>query len=402
MIMSSTLNKFSLITSLAASGLLAACSGGGSTTANGSLKVSLTDAPACGYDAVNVTVSKVRVHQRASAEEGDGGWIDITLDPARKIDLLSLTNGVLAELGQVSLPAGRYTQVRLVLEPNTGNNVANSVIPSGTSAEVALDTPSALQNGIKRVNEFDVTSGQQTDLVLDFDACKSVVTKGTGNYALKPVIKTVPASLNGIEGYINKTLLNTNVVVTAQQNGTIVSTTTPDPETGRFLLSRLMPGDYDVVITADNRAMAVIGEVPVATSTSTVAVSTSGMPIDLEAASSPARTISGIVTLNPASATDDVPYVTAKQSFAAGPTITVKYHGADVSNGAYSLDNLPSVAPMFGQYRTTLPIAFTTQTTTSPGTGKYAVEVSATGYQTQTKTVNVTAGNAVNDVTLAK
>ncbi len=402
--MKRTLNRFSLITSILASGLLTSCGGGGSTQAagNGTLQVSLTDAPACGYDAVYVTVSKVRVHQSASADGSDSGWTDITLNPARKINLLDLTNGVLDELGQVSLPAGRYTQVRLVLQANTGNTVANSVVLSGTTTEVALDTPSAVQSGIKLINAFDVTSGEQTDLVLDFDACKSIVTKGNGGYALKPVIKIVPASLNGIEGYIDTTALNSNVMVTAQQNGAIIGGTVPDPQTGRFLLSRLAPGDYDVVITGDGRKTTVVGKVPVATPTTTVAVSTSGAPITLQTAASPARTISGTVTLNPASTTGEVSYVAAKQSFSAGPTITVKYRGADVASGTYSLDNLPSVAPMFAQYSATLPITFAEQTSTSPGTGKYNIEVSATGYQTQFATVDVSAGNANMDVTLTQ
>ena len=73
-------------------------SGSGSAGATmGTLGVSLTDMPACGFDAVNVTVRKVRVHQSSSASDTDGGWTDITLNPAQKINLLDLTNGVLLE-----------------------------------------------------------------------------------------------------------------------------------------------------------------------------------------------------------------------------------------------------------------------------------------------------------------
>src|SRR5688500_15387418 len=92
------------------------CGGGGNDGGTGTLKVSLTDAPACGFDQVNVTVLKVRVHQSAGAGENDGGWIDLPLTPGpRKIDLTSLMNGVLEDLGQAALPAGHYTQLRLVL-----------------------------------------------------------------------------------------------------------------------------------------------------------------------------------------------------------------------------------------------------------------------------------------------
>lgn len=394
--MNKTIKVLSLISAISAAAFIASCGGGdgnaGSPTGQGTLHVALTDAPACGFDAVNVTVDKVRVHQSASANPNDTGWTDITLVPARKINLLSLTNGVLADLGQVPLPMGHYTQLRLVLDPNTGNGFANSVVLTGTNTEIALDTPSAVQSGIKLINEFDVASGQRVDLVLDFDACKSVVTKGNGKYALKPVIRVIPTVENGIDGFINPALLASNVMVSAQQNGTIISSTVP-AATGEFFLARLVPGNYDVVITADNYATAVIAAVPVATTTSTVAVSTSSVPINLLAAATAPHSISGTITLNPVSATE-VGYAAAKQSFSPGPTVTVKYQGADMVSGAYTISNLPTVAPQLGQYTAALPILFVTQPTTIPGTGKYAVAASAIGYTTQTNAlVDITAVN---------
>jgi hypothetical protein len=60
--------------------------GGGSTAQPGTASVSMTDAPACGFKAVNVTVSKVRIHQSDSVNENAAGWTDITLNPPRKIN----------------------------------------------------------------------------------------------------------------------------------------------------------------------------------------------------------------------------------------------------------------------------------------------------------------------------
>lgn len=394
----------SLVASLSAAGLLAACggSGGSSAQAPGTLGVAVTDAPACGFDAVNVTVRKVRVHQSGSATESEGGWTDITLPEPKKINLLDLTNGVLEELGQTELPAGHYTQMRLVLDPNNGNSNANTVIlttsPANTT-EISLDTPSAVQSGIKVNTQFDVVSGQQVNLVLDFDACKSIVSKGNGGYALKPVIKVIPTELNGIDGFIDPALLSSGAMVSAQQNGVVVRSTVPD-STGKFLLSRLEPGNYDVVITANDHATAVIGTVPVDTKTSRVVLSTSAAPINLQA--SAVRNISGTAVLNPASTTE-VSYVAAQQSFAAGPKVTVKYQGADISTGAYTVSNLPIAAPQFAQYSATLPITLTAQTDTTPGTGKYLVEASANGYATQTtSSVDLTTADQTNvDFTLA-
>ena len=55
------------------------------------------------------------MHRDSNAGDGDSGWSEIVLDPARKVDLLELTNGLLDELGEMPLPAGKYTQLRLVL-----------------------------------------------------------------------------------------------------------------------------------------------------------------------------------------------------------------------------------------------------------------------------------------------
>jgi hypothetical protein len=363
---------------------LVACGGGGGSTAPavppastaGTLTVSLTDAPACGFDAVNVTVSKVRVNKSATASDTDAGWTDITLSPAKKINLLNLTNGALESLGQASLDAGHYSQMRLVLDANA-SGTANTVVPSGKTAEVALDTPSAVQSGIKLVGEFDVAAGQKSDIVLDFDACKSVLTKGNGKYSLKPVVKMVPAAVNGIAGYVATGLLASHVSVSAQQNGKIVAATVPDPTTGQFFLSHLTAGNYDVVITADNSAAAVVGTVPVATAITQL--STTAAPITLPTSAS--GSISGTVTLNPASSTEAA-YVAAKQALASGPTVTIKYQGADLATGAYTLANLPVSAPQYAVYSSTLPLAFSASA--AAGAGKYSVEASANGYVTKT------------------
>jgi len=396
---------------------IAGCGSGGdgAGTQAGVVRVSMTDAPACGYDEVNVTVSKVRVHQSSSASDTDAGWTNITLDPARKINLLDLNdptqpNFALETLGESPLAAGHYTQLRLVLVPNSGGApLANSVVLSSTPGEIALDTPSAVHSGIKLIHQFTVGSGQRVDLLLDFDACKSIVYTGNGKYKLKPVIKVIPVVLNGIDGFINKTL--PNVSVSAQVNGEIVRATVPNTVTGKFFLAHLAaPGNYDVVITADDHATAVISGVPVPTTTSITAVSTSGAPIPvvtpptLEASAT--HSISGTVTLNPAT-DDETVLVVAKQAFNAGPTVTVKSAPAMVLDAAppigdygYNL-TLPTGAPSLGPYATPLPIVFTRQPPAVAG--QYTVQVSADGYATKSSLapVDISGGDATSqDFTL--
>lgn len=108
------------------------------------------------------------------------------MNPPRDIDLLSLMSGVLLDLGQIALPAGPYQQLRLVPVPNAGSgSPANAVVPSG-GVETALSTPSGTQSGIKLNHSFTVPADTLVDLVLDFDACKSIVQQGNSRYPMKP------------------------------------------------------------------------------------------------------------------------------------------------------------------------------------------------------------------------
>lgn len=391
-------------------GFIAGCgSDGGGTTQPGTASVSMTDAPACGFEAVNVTVSKVRVHQSESASDTAAGWTDITVNPPRKINLLDLNdptqpNFALESLGETPLEAGHYTQLRLVLDRNTGQSLANSVVLQNTTTEIALVTPSAVQSGIKLIHQFDVGSGERVDLLLDFDACKSIVKTGNGKYILKPVIKVIPFVLNGIEGFVDKTL--PNVSVSAQANGDIVRATVLNTVTGKFFLAHLPAGagvKYDVVITADDHATAVISGVPVPTTTSITAVSTSGAPIPvvtlptLEASAT--HSISGTVTLNPA-IDDETVIVAAKQALNGGPTVTVKSAVATVMDAALPIGDygynltLPIDAPSLGPYAPPLPIVFTKQPASVAG--QYTIQVSATGYVTQSSLapVDISGGDA--------
>ncbi len=402
---------------LLAAGCGSGGSGGGSGT--GTLAVSLTDSPACGFDAVNVTVSKVRVHQSDSASDGNPGWSDITLDPPRKINLLDLNdptqpNLALDRLGETPLTAGHYTQLRLVLVPNRpGQPPANSVVLSTQPAtEIPLETPSGIQSGIKLIHEFDVASGQRVDLLLDFDACKSVVARSNGTYALKPVIKVMALVLNGIQGFLATSLFPSqvnvnNVMVSAQAGGEIVRTTVPNARTGEFFLARLAPGNYDVVITADSHATAVIASVPVASSTSITTISTNVVPFTLDPSNS--QSITGTVTLDPAD-DDGAVLVAAKQTLNPGPTVTVKAQvatlmaGNPVGDYSYAL-TLPIGAPSLGQYGTSLPIPLTAAAQSAVA-GVYTVQSSAqtptTVYATQTSSpVNITAGSQTVDFTLS-
>lgn len=334
--------------------LLSGCGGGGSDAGNGgvdppigggngTLRVLLTDAPACGYDNVFVTVQEVRVHQDAAAAESATGWRSIALEPPRRIDLLTLGNGLLTELGRTTLPAGRYTQLRLVLAENsTANPLANAVKPTG-AAEVGLATPSAQQSGLKLQTAIDVGSGRQTDFVVDFDACDSIVRAGnSGNIILKPVLRGMPLMTSGVQGRIDAALAGPQTVISLQQAGRIVKSAVPD-SSGAYVLSPVAPGNYQLVLSAPGRTTVVVSGVPVIEST----LSPLGSPaVPLSAPASPTATLAGAVSTG---STPVVATVHGLQALNDGTTVQVAGQPVVGMGGTYSLV-VPTAAPLVAPY----------------------------------------------------
>jgi hypothetical protein len=379
---------------IAAAATLAACGGGGGGSAaeqQGTLRVSLTDAPSCGFNQVYVTVDRVRVHRSADASENASGWTDIALTRPEKIDLLSLTNGVLREIGTTPLPAGQYQQVRLVLVPNRGGALANSVVPTPpqgeTEQELALETPSGVQSGIKLVNGFTVEPNRLSDLILDFDACRSIVRRGNGTYGLKPVIRVKQAvNVAAIVG-----VAAPGVTVSAQKGGAVESATVPNAN-GEFTLAYLDPAKspYDVVFTAPNSVTAVITGVPAST-TAITRVSTSSAPIIL--GPSAMRSVSG--ALGPEGARDDGE-VRALQAVNGVPGVEVAATNVEPNSGNYAL-SLPIAAPQRASYSTTLPLSFSAVV---PAAAQYTGSASASGFQTATFGVNLSASSVTQNIML--
>lgn len=358
---------------------LVACGGGGGDGGDGSgtgtLKLALTDAPSCGYDAVNVTVQKIRVHQSATAADDASGWHELTLNPARRVDLLSLTNGVLEELGELPLPTGKYTQMRLVLAGNGGAApFANSVVPTG-SGEVALTTPSGQQSGVKMNVNIDIAANQMADFVLDFDACKSVVTAGaSGRYLLKPVVAVIPRLVSGVQGFVEPVA---GATVTLQSQGEVVRATVPDAS-GRYLLRPVVPGSYTLVLTAPGRTTAVVTQVPVQSELVT-SVGTSTQAVALPA--SPVATVNGTTSADA--------WVRALQPLAAAGAVQVSAKPVDGVTGAYSF-TLPTAAPLVAPYAAApTPLVFTAD---AGAAGRYTIQARLAGQADKQQALTLGAG----------
>jgi hypothetical protein len=374
------------LTLLAATLALAGCGGGGGndpTPSNsGTLNVAMTDNPSCGFNHVWVTVKQVRVNGSASAGDNDSGWQTLTLATPRRVDLLSLTNGVLEQLGQIPLPAGHYEQIRLVLVAN-GNSIVTTTATGADGPEVALSTPSATQSGYKVVGNFTVKADTLTDLVLDFDACHSVVQKGNGSYSLKPVVTATPVVVSGrIKGVVAANEVGASVY--AEQNGVVIKGTVVNAD-GSFMLSPLVQsstnGSYDVVVVNKGYANAVIRAVPVIASSDTT-ISTAAAPISTPVSSY--LTVAGTVT-----SSDDV-VVRAVQIINGA-----RYQIASrVVNGPYALNLAAGSSSFAGTYTGTLPVTLASDGVVA---GQYSIQAqNTTTGAIQITPVNITTSSISN------
>jgi len=309
------------------------------------------------------------------------------LNPARRVDLLTLTNGVLAELGQTHLPAGRYTQLRLVLADNgTIAPLANSVLPTGGSGEVALGTPSAQQSGLKLNTNIEVAANQLADFVIDFDACKSVVSAGSsGKYLLKPVLAVIPRLVSGVSGFVDSSMANGSTTLSLQQGGVAVRATMPDGA-GRFLLQPVEPGSYTLVVTAPGRTTLVVNGVTVSAATvSALNLSTAALSPPVSLTGVLAGTVTAAVTPIDAN-------VRVLQALTGGPTIEVAARPVDSVTGAYS-HRVPTAAPLVATFPT--GAALLTFTPDAGAAGRYSLQATSAGAVKGAGPLTITPGSTV-------
>ncbi len=242
--------------------IFAACGCGGSSSGgSGSLSLGLTDAATSEYKGVYVTIEEVRVHLGGN-ENNDNNW-EVVASPGKTYNLFELVNGVREELGISKLKPGHYTQMRLIIGeiPDDGINIfseshpyANYIIDN-TDTYHELKIPSGPQTGEKIVHGFDINQNETTELILDFDASRSIVQAGSsGKWLLKPTVKVLNTEeYSIISGAITdddtvEPLALEGVLVSAQiVNGdVVVQTSSITDEEGLYTLF-VQPNTYTVV-----------------------------------------------------------------------------------------------------------------------------------------------------------
>jgi hypothetical protein len=124
---------------------------------------------------------------------------------------------------------------------------ANYFIDRRSGESIELKVPSGFQTGIKIVKGFDINDNQTTELILDFDAARSIVKAGSsGKWLLKPTVKVLETKECSI---ISGNAGQEGVLVSAQtysSSAPQVEAATISDAKGDYKLF-LSPGSYTLV-----------------------------------------------------------------------------------------------------------------------------------------------------------
>jgi len=213
------------------------------------VQLKLVDAPG-DYLEVNVNIVDIQYNN----SENEAGWVSFGEpdDYPINVDLTTLIAGNSLLLADQIIPSGMLKQIRLVLGDG------NTLKIEGQESMMALNTPSAMQSGLKLNMNTTLDAGFTYTFILDWDVQKSVVSTGAGTYNLKPVIR-VNAEVNSgsIEGNVSGEFIVNglsvfsdleNAMVQVYTAGGVYVTETATNAAGDFLVQGLAAGDYKLKI----------------------------------------------------------------------------------------------------------------------------------------------------------
>jgi len=233
----------------------------------GTLSLHLADAPLVDEDNVTgvyISITGIEYHT-------NGGWhvmeeFNTSVNP---FNLLEWQDGNSISLGDFQMPAGKYTQMRFMLDATEEGaqpkgNVGCFIEFDGDRNET-LYVPSGSETGYKAIGNYEVPINGTVTMTADFDVRRSVTVTGSAPdsyYKLKPTIRLVVTDqAGGIKGIVSELNASNTYVVYAYESSNDLD---PDSEAGNdfinavtsaavkeggsYTLSFLAEGSYDLII----------------------------------------------------------------------------------------------------------------------------------------------------------
>jgi len=139
----------------------------------GNLLIYLKDSP-IDADSIQVTISAVDAHATG------GAWLPVSTE-MKTVDLIQLHDHQ-TPIADIDLDDGSYTEIRLLM-------VSGRIVVNGQTYDLVVPSTE-----VKIPARFDIIKEGKTQIILDFDADKSIEVHPTGGgneYILRPVITVV-------------------------------------------------------------------------------------------------------------------------------------------------------------------------------------------------------------------
>ena len=130
---------------------------------------------------LRVSLDEAIIEAEEENGEGNAGWYTI-VNESQIFDLIALQD-VTDVLGEQTLAAGKYTQIRLTIE--------KAEITIKISGELEIHDLKIPSGNIKLTKGFWIYENETTVLTLDFDIYESVHKTGSDKYMMKPTIKII-------------------------------------------------------------------------------------------------------------------------------------------------------------------------------------------------------------------
>jgi hypothetical protein len=195
----------------------------------GTLKLYLCDAPLDteNVTGVYITINEIQYHR-------DGQWSTFEeFEGPQTYNLLELTGGNSALLGELTLPAGNYTQVRFMLDiPEKDPQPVNPgcYIEFADNSTEPLFVPSGGQTGYKATGRFEVSANETVEVTADFDVRKpGAVHVANSRYILNPTIKLIVNDHSNAAGVTGNNSNNSNKSEKVPRTGTLALYLTDAP-----------------------------------------------------------------------------------------------------------------------------------------------------------------------------
>ncbi len=155
----------------------------------GKVTFKITDSPSPirFIEEANVTITSIQMHAIDSVN--GKSWITVW-EGRQTINLLELRDGKTEDLPEAEIPAGTYNLIRMRID--------SASVKYTNGVQVSLKVPSGARTGIKIVLHppLEVSGGELSEILLDFDVSKSFVMRGKWHhnfpgFIFRPVIRAV-------------------------------------------------------------------------------------------------------------------------------------------------------------------------------------------------------------------